>query len=124
MAGLSRTHTAGIHRRVDGFHSDIERRRCEFVCTDIRGAGIARVAVVVGSNCSNRLRLAVDPVVAREAEHAAWKQDVLTGAIKLEDIDTDPFNFKARLKPSLPPSDEARDMISGAGGRPASPRIT
>lgn len=62
--------------------------------------------------------------VAREAEHAAWKQDVLSGAIELEDIDTEPFNFKARLKPSLPPSDEARDMIAGAGGRPASSRVS
>lgn len=48
----------------------------------------------------------------------SWKQKVLAGEIELEDIDTDPFNFKARGKPTLASTKEARNMISGVSGRP------
>ena len=55
----------------------------------------------------------------REAEHQAWKRAVLNGEVSLEDIDTEPFNFRARDAPTLPPSGEAkRDMVAGVTGRP------
>ena len=47
-----------------------------------------------------------------------WKAAVLAGEITLEDIDTDPYNFKARGKPTQPSSKETRNMISGVTGRP------
>lgn len=53
----------------------------------------------------------------------SWKQKVLAGDIKLEDIDTDPFNFKARGKPTLASTKEARNMISGVSGRPEAQTI-
>jgi alkanesulfonate monooxygenase SsuD/methylene tetrahydromethanopterin reductase-like flavin-dependent oxidoreductase (luciferase family) len=56
---------------------------------------------------------------AREAEHQKWKDAVLAGEIELEDIDTTPYNFAARGKPTLKSSKEARSMISGAAGRPS-----
>lgn len=55
-----------------------------------------------------------------ETDEEAWKRAVLNGDIELEDIDTAPQNYKARLKPSLPPSVDTRDMVAGAVGRPAS----
>ena len=55
---------------------------------------------------------------ARHGEQEAWKAAVLAGEIELEDIDTDPFNFAARGKPTLKSSKEARNMISGVTGRP------
>ena len=54
----------------------------------------------------------------RHVEQEAWKAAVLAGEIELEDIDTEPFNFTARGKPSKPSSKEARNMISGVTGRP------
>ena len=58
---------------------------------------------------------------AGEERHQEWKRAVLNGEIQLEEIDTDPFNFKARGKPSkLSSKDEQnRNMISGVVGRPA-----
>ena len=44
---------------------------------------------------------------AREDEQQAWKQAVLAGDARLDEIDTEPFNVTARLKPTLPPSEEA-----------------
>jgi alkanesulfonate monooxygenase SsuD/methylene tetrahydromethanopterin reductase-like flavin-dependent oxidoreductase (luciferase family) len=55
---------------------------------------------------------------AREDEHQAWKQSVLAGETTLEEIDTEPFNFKARLKPTLPSTKEQPDMVAGTTGRP------
>ncbi len=54
----------------------------------------------------------------REDEHQEWKRGVLAGDITLEDIDTDPYNFKARGKPSLPSSKQRQNMVSGVAGRP------
>jgi alkanesulfonate monooxygenase SsuD/methylene tetrahydromethanopterin reductase-like flavin-dependent oxidoreductase (luciferase family) len=56
---------------------------------------------------------------ADEPAHQAWKASVLSGRTVLEDIDTEPFNFTARGKPSLPSTKESRNMISGAVGRPS-----
>ncbi len=55
---------------------------------------------------------------AQEAEQQKWKAAVLAGEIKLEEIDTDPYNFAARGKPTLASSKEKRNAISGAVGRP------
>ncbi|MEE2778509.1 MAG: LLM class flavin-dependent oxidoreductase [Acidobacteriota bacterium] len=44
---------------------------------------------------------------AREQEHQEWKQAVLAGELTLTEIDTDPYNFAARARPTLPPSAEA-----------------
>ena len=55
---------------------------------------------------------------ADEPAHQAWKASVLSGRTVLEDIDTEPFNFTARGKPSLPSTKESRNMVSGAVGRP------
>ena len=62
---------------------------------------------------------------AREDEHQQWKQAVLAGEIELEEIDTDPYNFRARGAPTKAPStpEERRDMIAGATGRPGSSAI-
>ena len=37
---------------------------------------------------------------AREPQHQQWKAKVLAGEIELEDIDTEPYNFAARGKPT------------------------
>ncbi|HTO58589.1 MAG TPA: LLM class flavin-dependent oxidoreductase [Pseudomonadales bacterium] len=55
----------------------------------------------------------------REPQHQAWKQKVLSGAIKLEEIDTEPYNFAARGKPTQVSSKEARNMVAGVVGRPS-----
>ena len=60
---------------------------------------------------------------ARHRDQEAWKTAVLNGEIKLEEIDTEPFNFAARLKPTQPPSRERRDMVGGVSGRPAAQAI-
>ena len=62
---------------------------------------------------------------AREKEHQQWKQAVLNGELALEEIDTDPYNFKARGKPTKKSSKEEanRNMVSGAVGRPGSQSI-
>ena len=59
---------------------------------------------------------------AREDEHQQWKSAVLGGELELEDIDTDPFNFKTRQTPSQKSSkaEIKADMIAGAVGRPGS----
>jgi len=57
---------------------------------------------------------------ARESEHQAWKEAVLNREIELEEIDTDPYNFKARGAPTLPSSKGNPDMVAGATGRPDS----
>jgi len=54
----------------------------------------------------------------REPQHQAWKQKVLSGAIKLEEIDTEPYNFAARGKPTQASSKETRNMVAGVVGRP------
>jgi len=59
----------------------------------------------------------------RHAEQEAWKAAVLAGEIELEDIDTEPFNFAARGKPTLASSKETRNMVSGVTGRPAAQSI-
>ncbi len=62
--------------------------------------------------------------VATEAEHQTWKEAVLAGEIELEDIDTDAFNVRARGAPTLPPSEDLRDMVSGTVGRPGAQRAS
>ncbi len=57
---------------------------------------------------------------ASEAEHQAWKQAVLNKEIQLEEIDTDPFNFKARGAPTKPSSKSKVNMVAGVTGRPDS----
>ena len=61
----------------------------------------------------------------REDQHQAWKAAVLNGEMTLEEIDTEPFNFKARGAPSLKSSKEERnsDMVAGAVGRPDSQTV-
>ena len=60
---------------------------------------------------------------ARHAEQEAWKAGVLAGDIELEDIDTDPFNFAARGKPSKPSTKDSQNMISGVTGRPGAQSV-
>lgn len=62
---------------------------------------------------------------SREEEHQQWKRAVLNGELQLEEIDTDPFNFKARGKPTKKSSKEElnRNMVSGVVGRPESQSI-
>jgi alkanesulfonate monooxygenase SsuD/methylene tetrahydromethanopterin reductase-like flavin-dependent oxidoreductase (luciferase family) len=43
---------------------------------------------------------------AHDAAHQQWKSAVLSGEIELEAIDTAPYNFAGRLKPTKPPSRE------------------
>ena len=59
----------------------------------------------------------------RHGEQEEWKRAVLAEEIELEDIDTEPFNFAARLKPSQPSTRDAKDMISGVAGRPQADSI-
>ena len=40
---------------------------------------------------------------AREAEHQAWKKDVLAGKIELEEVDTDPFTVRGASRPTIAP---------------------
>ena len=54
----------------------------------------------------------------RQPQHDEWKASVFAGETQLEEIDTDPFNFVARGKPSKVSTREARDMVSGVSGRP------
>ncbi len=56
----------------------------------------------------------------RDAEHQQWKQAVLNGELELEDIDTEPFNFKARGAPTKlsQKQERNRNMIAGTVGRP------
>lgn len=58
----------------------------------------------------------------REDEHQQWKQAVLSGELKLDDIDTEPFNFSRGREPTKPSTSQARDMISGVTGRPDATR--
>ncbi len=60
---------------------------------------------------------------ADEVNHQQWKQGVLAGDIQLPDIDTEPFNFKARGAPSLPSTRESRNMVAGQVGRPQADSI-
>ena len=60
----------------------------------------------------------------RAENHEAWKASVLAGETVLEDIDTEPFNVAQRQTPSLPSSKEARNMVSGAVGRPDSEAVS
>lgn len=53
-----------------------------------------------------------------EAAHQTWKAAVLAGDIKLEEIDTDPYNFAARGKPTLASTKQGANMVSGVVGRP------
>lgn len=55
---------------------------------------------------------------ARHKLQLEWKDAVLNREIELEDIDTDPFNFAARGKPTKTSTKEARNMVSGVSGRP------
>ena len=36
----------------------------------------------------------------REAEHQAWKQAVLSGDLELEELDTEPYNFRSNQTPT------------------------
>ncbi len=56
---------------------------------------------------------------AREPEHQEWKTKVLAGEITLEDIDTEPYNFAARGKPTQTSTREIRNMVAGTVGRPS-----
>ena len=60
---------------------------------------------------------------ARHPEQEAWKAAVLNGEVELSEIDTEPYNFAARLKPTQASTREARDMVAGVTGRPASQAI-
>ena len=60
---------------------------------------------------------------ARHPEQEAWKAAVLNGEVELSEIDTEPYNFAARLKPTQASTREARDMVAGVTGRPASRAI-
>jgi alkanesulfonate monooxygenase SsuD/methylene tetrahydromethanopterin reductase-like flavin-dependent oxidoreductase (luciferase family) len=60
--------------------------------------------------------------VERDPEQRRWKQAVLAGDVRLEDIDTEPYNVSRGRAPTLPPSDELRDMVAGTSGRPAARR--
>ena len=62
--------------------------------------------------------------VGREPEHQQWKQGVLAGDIKLADIDTEAYNVSRGRGPTLPPSEELRNMISGTVGRPGASAIS
>lgn len=59
---------------------------------------------------------------AREGEHQQWKSAVLAGELELDDIDTDPFNFRTRQTPSQKSSkaEVKADIVAGAVGRPDS----
>ena len=61
---------------------------------------------------------------AREGEHQQWKQAVLNGEIVLEDIDTDPYNFSRGREPTKMSTKQARDMVAGVTGRPASEKVS
>ena len=75
--------------------------------------------------CSS-LQLFADEIMpefhAGEDKHQQWKQAVLNREIELEEIDTEPHNFKARGAPTQKSSKEERnnDMVAGAVGRPGS----
>ncbi len=56
---------------------------------------------------------------AREPQHQQWKKAVLAGEIQLEDIDTEPYNFAARGKPTQSSTKELRNMVAGTVGRPS-----
>lgn len=56
---------------------------------------------------------------AREPQHQQWKKAVLAGEIQLEDIDTEPYNFTARGKPTQSSTKELRNMVAGTVGRPS-----
>ena len=51
----------------------------------------------------------------READHQEWKQGVLEGSIRLEEIDTTPYDVTSRLKPTQAPSEEALRARAEAG---------
>ena len=55
---------------------------------------------------------------ARHGEQEAWKAAVLAGELELDDIDTEPFRFAARGKPSKPPTKGGAEHGSGVSGRP------
>jgi len=44
---------------------------------------------------------------ARDNQQQEWKRAVLAGEQKLDEIDTEPFNTTSRLRPTIPPSEEA-----------------
>jgi alkanesulfonate monooxygenase SsuD/methylene tetrahydromethanopterin reductase-like flavin-dependent oxidoreductase (luciferase family) len=54
-----------------------------------------------------------------ERKHQEWKAKVLSGELELEDIDTEPYNFAARGKPTQQSTKEARNMVAGVVGRPS-----
>ena len=56
---------------------------------------------------------------AREASISSGNSGVLAGEIVLEDIDTEPYNFAARGKPTQASSKQTRNMVAGAVGRPS-----
>ena len=39
----------------------------------------------------------------REAEHQEWKRAVLAGELELEEVDTDPYNFRGASRPTIAP---------------------
>lgn len=49
----------------------------------------------------------------REPEHQEWKQAVLSGDLQLEELDTEPYNFRSNQTPTKPlPSEQAREVRS------------
>lgn len=56
----------------------------------------------------------------RHPQQEAWKAAVLAGEIELEDIDTEPFNFRGRQTPKTSADKVVRDMVAGGVGRPDS----
>lgn len=39
---------------------------------------------------------------AREPEHQAWNEAVLSGELELEVLDTEPYNFRSNQTPTKP----------------------
>jgi hypothetical protein len=49
----------------------------------------------------------------REAEHQEWKRAVLAGELELEEIATEPYNFRGTAKPTIP-ADGSRTSPAGS----------
>ena len=60
----------------------------------------------------------------REPEHQEWKRKVLAGAIELDEVDTEPFNFRGSAKPTIAgdatrPAQEESDTSAGTSDGPS-----
>ena len=56
--------------------------------------------------------------VDRDEDHQRWKQRVLGGELQLEELDTEAHQVRRGRTPTLAPSEEVRNMVSGTAGRP------